>query len=292
MGESKSTATVKGPSLAGRYAAAVALAIGFYVLAIGLGGGLLAVPVLMIVSGTFNLWAFVTCLVLGASILIAAFPRRHRFEAPGVRLEASSQPRLVALVEEEARAMGEDPPDEIYATMEVNAAVTQVGRRRRVMIVGLPLMHVVSERGFRGVVAHELGHYAGGDTRLGGWIYRTRETIGRTVVALSDGDEDESWSQRAVRLPFIWYGNAFLRITNAISRRQEFAADACAARSAGRDAYAEALRRIHAFAPLFDAYWQEDVVPVLRGGKRPPMAEGFALVAGQESIRKSATEYL
>ena len=49
---------------------------------------------------------------------------------------------------------------------------------------------------------------------------------GARSPSLSDDDGDDSWSQRAVRQPFIWYGNAFLRITAAISRRQEFAADA------------------------------------------------------------------
>jgi Zn-dependent protease with chaperone function len=55
-----------------------------------------------------------------------------------------------------------------------------------VLIIGLPLLHLLSERGFRGVLAHEFGHYAGGDTRLGPWIWRTRETIGRTIDKLTD----------------------------------------------------------------------------------------------------------
>ena len=42
-----------------------------------------------------------------------------------------------------------------------------------------------------------------------------------------------------VRQPFIWYGNAFLRITAAISRREEFAADACAVHSVGRAAHVD-----------------------------------------------------
>ena len=117
-------------------------------------------------------------------------------------------------------------PDDIYLTLEANAAVTQASRTRRVLIVGVPLLHILSERELRGVIAHEFGHYSGGDTRLGPWIYRTRETIGRTIGQLSYEDDDESWSQRAVRQPFIWYGHAFLRITAKISRRQEFAADA------------------------------------------------------------------
>ena len=42
------------------------------------------------------------------------------------------------------------------------------------------------------MLAHEFGHYSGGDTRLGPWIYRTRATIVRTVQQLSDEDGDES----------------------------------------------------------------------------------------------------
>jgi heat shock protein HtpX len=291
-GMSTADAGRKAPSLTGRFAAAIALTAGFYLLALGLAAVLLGLPVYVIATGHFNLWLTITGLVLGGSILWAIVPRRLPFHTPGVRVERASQPRLVALVEEEARAMGEEPPHDVYVTMEVNAAVTQAGRNRRVMIVGLPLLHVLSERGFRGVVAHELSHYAGGDTRLGPWIYRTRETIGRTIEALSDDDGDEWIAQHLVRLPMIWYGHALLRITAVISRRQEFAADACAAGRAGRDAHVAALRTLAAYAPAFDAYWQDDVAPALERGARPPIAQGFVRFAEAEPIREATSELL
>jgi heat shock protein HtpX len=282
-----------GPSLAGRFAAAIALTVGFYVLALAITGALLGAAILpWALNGSNNIGLTIAGLVLGGSILVAIFPRRNRFEAPGVRLSPADQPALLELIDEEARACGERPPDEVYATFEVNAAVTEAGRRRRVMIVGLPLLEVVSERGLRSVVAHEFGHYAGGDTRLGPWIYRTREAILRTVAQLTDEEEDEWWAQKAVRLPFIWYAKAFLRITNAISRRQEYAADALAARRAGRDVHVATLRRIHAYAPVFDAYWANEVVPVLNAGRRPPVVEGFARFKRAETIEQAAAEQL
>lgn len=232
----------------------------------------------------------------GFSILAAIVPRRLPFTPPGPTIDAADQPRLMAAVEEVARDLGQELPGETYATLEVNAAVAEVSNgflrgRRRVLIIGLPLLHLLSERGFRGVLAHEFGHYAGGDTRLGPWIWRTRETIGRTIAQLTD-EEDDSWSQRAVRAPFLWYGKAFLRITNAISRRQEFAADALAAREVGRDAHVEALRRVHALAPGFDFYWAEEVVPVLSSGHRPPLLAGFAGFVRSERMRTAAAQQL
>ena len=223
-------------------------------------------------------------------------PRRVSFDPPGVRISAAEQPRLMAAVDQVAHNTGQALPAETYVTLEVNAAVTEVPNgflrgRRRVLIIGLPLLQIVSERGFRGVLAHEFGHYAGGDTRLGPWIWRTRETIDRTIERLTDHEED-SWSQRAVRTPFVWYGKAFMRITSAISRRQELAADVIAARQVGRDAHVEALRRVHALAPGFDTYWTEEVVPVLASGRRPPLLAGFAGFVATEWARGAAAAQL
>jgi hypothetical protein len=69
----------------------------------------------------------------------------------------------------------------------------------------------------------------------------------------------------------------FLRLTHAISRRQEFVADAVAARVAGAPAQASALRRVSVAAPAFAGYMQTEVVPVVRSGFLPPLVEGFTV---------------
>jgi heat shock protein HtpX len=287
----RSPTPTAAPSLAGRFAAAVALAIGFYVLALVIAGALLSAAILpWALGGHGNVWVTLIGLSLGVTILVALVPRRHRFEAPGVRVTDDDEPRLVRWVEAEAAAAGERPPDEVYITLEANAGVTEVGRRRRVLLLGLPLMHLLTARGLQSVVAHEFGHYAGGDTRLGPWIARTRATIGRTIDQLSDENGSETWSQRAVRAPFIWYGNAFLRITNAISRRQEFAADGFAARRTGRDVHVAALRRIHGYGPVFDSYWADEVVPILETGRAPDVAGGFARFAENPWVGRAAQD--
>lgn len=281
----------QGPSLSGRFAAAIALTIGFYVLALAIAGALLAAAILpWVFNGGSNLWLTAIGAFLGLSVLSALIPRRLKFTPPGVRMTAADQPRLHALIAEEVAAAGERPPDGVYATLEVNAAVTEA-RGKRIMVVGLPLMHLLSERELRSVIAHELGHYAGGDTKLGPWIFRTRMTIGRMIKRLTREDDD-MWSRRLIRRPFIWYGNGFLRITNAISRREEFAADARAALAAGRDAQISALRKLHANGAAFDGYWQNEVLPVLDASRRPPIAEGFRRFIANDEVRQAADEIL
>jgi Zn-dependent protease with chaperone function len=289
---SSTAETPTGPSLKGRIAAAIALTVTFYTLALTIGVGLVALPVIGVLNGYFNLWLTISGLFLGGSILFAIVPRRNRFQPPGLKLSDRDAPGLLAMIREEADAVDEKAPDDVYLTMEVNAAVTQASGGRRVLIVGLPLIQMLSERELRGVLAHEFGHYRGGDLKAGPLIFRTRQAIIRTVNQLSDDDGDESWTQRAVRAPFIWYGKTFMRITAAISRREEFAADGCAVARVGRDAHVSALRAIGANAAAYDAFWSSEVVPVLQAGRRPPVGDGFARFMADKGVRDATDAYL
>ena len=98
--------------------------------------------------------------------------------------------------------------------------------------------------------------------------WRTSSAIGRTLQGLA---EHSSLLQK----PFLWYGKAFLRVTHAVSRRQEFAADELAARLIGPRPLIEGLKLVHGAALAFNAYWSNEVVPVLNRVFHPPMAEGF-----------------
>jgi hypothetical protein len=88
----------------------------------------------------------------------------------------------------------------------------------------------------------------------------------------------------------------FLRITHAVSRRQEFVADELAARAIGSQALIGGLRTVHGVAPAFNAYWFNECAPVLNAGFRPPLTEGFRqfVQAGKiaEAIGKQIDEEL
>jgi Zn-dependent protease with chaperone function len=134
--------------------------------------------------------------------LWSIFPRIDKFIAPGPKLEPSEHPKFFELLEEVAAKTKQEMPAEVYLCPEVNAWVTQRGGfmgigSRRVMGVGLPLLQAFTVSEFSAVLAHEFGHYYGGDTKMGPWIYKTRGMIGRTIYGLGD-----SWIQK----PFLLYG--------------------------------------------------------------------------------------
>ncbi|MDJ0867401.1 MAG: M48 family metallopeptidase [Myxococcota bacterium] len=272
---------IAGSSLGSRAAVAVALMVGFYLLALGIAAALAAIPVAEY-FGTGRVHARVAfgCLVTAGVILWAVVPRRDHFEPPGPELLPDDQPELFELIERVAEETGQEPPRHVFLVNQVNAFVTDRGGwmgfgSQRVLGLGLPLLQALSVAELRAVLAHEFGHFHGGDVQLGPWIYKTRSAIGRAIQGFAD-----SW----MRKPFEWYGTLFLRITLAISRQQEYAADQLAAKVAGAPSMASALARVHGAALAFDPYWEAELAPSLNGGVFPPMAEGFSRYLAAPSI--------
>jgi Zn-dependent protease with chaperone function len=279
----------ESPSLAGRTALAIVVMVGFYLLALGIAGGLAWLIYQDLthsryVHGRLVLFGGITIAIIVWSIL----PRRDKFPDPGVRLHRDDQPELFAAIEKTAQAAQQRPPAEVFLVGDVNAFVAERGGiagfgSRRVMGIGLPLLQTLNVSELRSVLAHEFGHFHGGDTKLGPWIYKTRGAIDRTIRGFAKADSLLCW-------PFRWYGNLFLRITHAISRRQELAADALAVRIAGLGPVQEALRKVNVAAPMFHAYLEHDYQPLLSRGVRAPLAAGFEAFLSTEGTRAMRQE--
>jgi Zn-dependent protease with chaperone function len=260
-------------SLATRVAAALGLMVSFYAFAMGIGLGLMYLAYLDATTGErMHPKVIIFCVAAGASVLWAIIPRPDKFEAPGPRIHSTEEPELFNALQEVAAATSQAMPAEVYVVNDVNAFVTSRGGimgfgSRRVMGLGLPLMQALTVQEFKGVLAHEFGHYSAGDVGLGPWIHKTRSAIGRTIQQLNES---------VLQILFIWYGNLFLRITHAISRRQEFVADEVAARVVGGDVMSSALRKVRGAAFAFDGYWGNDLGLVIGAGHLPPVSQGFA----------------
>ncbi|MBI5433859.1 MAG: M48 family metallopeptidase [Planctomycetes bacterium] len=261
----------KRSSLAARAALAVALLIVFYVLAIAIAVFLVWWPFAMPhAPAKLILISLVGAAVIGWSLL----PRFDHFTRPGPALREAEQPRLFAELRSIAARTRQSMPEEVYAIHDFNAFVAERGGflgigSRRVVGVGLPLLQTLTVSELRAVLAHEFGHFHGGDTKLGPWVYKTRSAIGRTIVNLQGAESS------FLSAPFEFYGDFFVRTTRAIAREQELSADRLAASLVGGPLLAEALRKAERFGPAYTAFLQLEVAPVLSARLRPPLLSGF-----------------
>ncbi|KUM74656.1 M48 family metalloprotease [Streptomyces curacoi] len=294
---------------------ALVLLAGFYLLGFVMLGALVAVDWAVakghVGSVTAKVW-FVSAL-LAIPIVQGMFALRTPKDEPlpGLPVTEQQEPALWAAVRALAEQTGTRAPDEILLTPDVNAAVAEdatfLGLRsgRRRMYIGLPLMVGLSEPQLQAVLAHEFGHYTNHDTRLSAITLRGRLQVLRTVANLHErsrkkvakeeakqekknakrlakgkkaGEVDAGSAGLSYRLaakPFLWYGTFYLRASQGVGRRQELAADLAAARIAGRDATASALREIPVLDAAHGFYMQSYATLGTGAGLLPPPGEVF-----------------
>jgi Zn-dependent protease with chaperone function len=254
---------------------AFVLLAGFYVLVGLIVAAAVFFDVLLLVDFHVNALKAAVVLTLAAGALVRALimvSRRKGGEQPGVEVTREHEPALWQAVEDLSQRVRTAPPDEIRLVPEVNAAVSEDTRflgmkaTRRRMYIGLPLLQTLTVDEMRAVLGHELGHYSGAHTRLGAPVYRGRVSLVATVQGLAN----HPFFQRL----FTYYAKLYLRVSQAVSRRQELEADEFAVAIGGRQAMAEALRKIHSTATAWDLYAENYLSMTGAGGNRPATVFG------------------
>ena len=263
-------------SLTRRALLVAVLWLGFWLLGLGLVGALLLVPVAEIrLLGHPGMEGLI-CGGVGLTLAYSLRPRRAARDGKDVvpmPLQREEAPQLFDFIERIARDLGVHAPVEIHlataATAFIGAERSWTGKVTKLSVgIGLPLFTSLSERELGAVLVHEFGHFVGGDVLLSPWVYRTRTSIGAAVHALDD-------SFFLLDRPFRGYGNWFMRLSGAVSRAQEYSADALGARLFGAAAMGAALEKVHLVEPAWDAYFHRDLVPALDCGVRVPVFDGF-----------------
>src|ERR1700733_5291973 len=105
------------------------------------------------------------------------------------------------------------------------------------MIVGAPLLSLLTVDELRAGIAHELGHFIGGDTRLTAFTAQTHALFASVVTTVARDPFRTGTTHFAIegglafaealgRMLVSGYGRLFLRIMRPLGRRQERAADA------------------------------------------------------------------
>ena len=275
-----------------RAVAAVAMLVGFYLLAI-----CLMTVVMFAVVAVLEL--FIGELA-GAKLLVLAVPgvlaigygilfRTEEAPPPGLGLAESEQPRLWALAREIAATARTKDVDEIRLVPDANAAVSDsstwlgLSRGTRRMYVGVPLLLALDEPQMRSVIAHEFGHYSGRHTHLVGVTYRGAESIRRILSQVGRHNP----FARVLRL----YGQLYFAISRSVNRRQELEADQLGAQVAGAEVMASALLEIRPAVTAWGFYCQVFSGMGMLSGRRPDaFLAGFADFLDDERVAGTMAE--
>ncbi|MPY31611.1 hypothetical protein FNH09_10050 [Streptomyces adustus] len=252
-----------------RYATAAAYAVAAVVHLVT--AGLFIGGVLLIVLGLRT----VVQPVLGALMLGVALslrPRPGRLDAELPTLRHADAPVLFALVDRMADVAGVRRVDAIQLGPEFSVTVTHYGiRRKRCLVLGLPLWTAHPTGKPIAALAHALGSLSGRDLRSSAFVgvaLESLEAMARTMRAGDSADASSSvdvYAWRAddvagaasrfdartrkgawlVRIPgaaAAWTARLLLWLTEPAARRAQFDADDLAARMASTEAAIDALQ--------------------------------------------------
>jgi Zn-dependent protease with chaperone function len=163
----------------------------------------------------------------------------------GPVLARADAPPLFAAVDEVARRLGVKPPGQIRLTYLPCCGVVAWGRSSRALILGLPLLRVLTLAELRAILAHELAHLARGDATRAARSARFVEALGLALDRAGDRPRGPlgAWARTCWR----WSS----RLIAPIARGQELRADRTAAAIAGGSAAASALVKVALVQPLF-----------------------------------------
>ena len=194
------------------------------------------------------------------------------FEPEGIEVDETIDRGLRDEVDRMAQILDAPRPERILLTPELGAAAVQRPRLRPgeggdVLLVGLPLLECLDLEEFRSVLAHELGHFAGGDGRRWGSMVRQGLAWSRLHGKIKSGELRSRWLGAIIGRFEPWHAcHAFV-----LSRSQERLADDSSVRAVGGDVPARALARV-----TWCARWTEEKVwdPVWKLASRGlPMPE-------------------
>ncbi|MGW3247020.1 M48 family metallopeptidase [Streptomyces sp. NPDC001070] len=288
---------------------AIVLLAGLYALLIGFGLGAVAFTVLKVggaragregvtdalTSLQVVLAAVLILVVIGQVLKAISSPIPVRAEAVPVSREDA--PALWEMATGVAWQAGTRPPDVLLLTADTNAAVAEDARMlgllsgQRRLYLGLPLLAALTHAELRAILAHEFGHFTGRHTRFGALCYRISATLDTAFDRLRYGTRIVTGLHLLVRYSLRLYAAVFRRLTFAARRRQEIEADRTAARLAGREVTADALRAMHGTAGAWRRFTAEWLEPSALAGMHPDHPYlAFQYLLGDLGVRRSPVD--
>jgi Zn-dependent protease with chaperone function len=221
-----------------------------------------------------------------------------RFPAPtGTAIKRQDASHLFSQIDALRNKMNGPPIHHVLLTGEINAAIVQhprfglFGWEKNYLILGLPLLQVMSEPEAMAVIAHEYGHLSGHHSRFGGFIYRFRRAWAQ-LQAISESWQD--WGSKLVAKLFRWYAPYFNAYTFVYARQNEYLADKHSVALVGSQPTANALMRCQIAAQFEnDLFWPEINRIIINQAEPLSNKSHFWMQFMQERLdEKKRTEYL
>jgi Zn-dependent protease with chaperone function len=247
---------------------------------------------LSIFSGALAMITAANIIVITNGMVVAA--RRIGDPWSSVRVPAQDAQALTAMIADIAAQARAPVPAELRLTAVPNAAVSEgtrifgIGGGPRRLYLGLPILAGMSTAELRAVLAHEIGHYAGGHSRFGVLVHRGSVSLISICLVLrmlrtASPRKTARGLRRAARFPrvlmilyvtldywiFTGYAALYDRLCFFIRRSQEYEADRIAARIAGGAELAAALRRMYVLAAAWNDFRDRFLGPMQRAGCMP-----------------------
>lgn len=220
------------------------LMAGIVVLFAGVGaalGGASGMMIALIFAGAMNVYAY----WFSDKAVLKMYKARE--------VDAQSSPKFYNMVRELAQNANLPMP-KVYIIDEAQPNAFATGRDPEHAAVAATsgIMHILSERELRGVMAHELAHVKNRDTlisTISATVAGAISAIAQFGLLFSGGGRDRGVHPAFALLIMILAPLAAMLIQMAISRAREFEADKAGAEiSREPEALASALQKIHNYA--------------------------------------------
>jgi len=213
--------------------------------------------------GLWAAWNVLRCALIG--------PRR---DVLGFEATSDKHPRLFDALRAVAERLQTKPVDTVYLTPSANISVHQegsmpfglLGKRQRVLEIGISTLPLLTDQEFKSILAHEYGHFTHKDTLYSRFIFQVSGSLAASLAVMNDAGGSLNYVNPFYG--FWWlYVRAYTLLATGFSRSREFLADRRAVGAYGEQAFVSGLTKVDVDGVLFESTIYENVLHLLSQGK-------------------------
>ena len=164
--------------------------------------------------------------------------------------------------------------DALYLTPSSSIAVYQegsgpfglLGKRRRVLEIGISTLPLLTRDEFVSILAHEYGHFSHRDPFYGRFIFQVSASLAASLAVMEAAGGVLNYIN-----PFYWFWWLYLRaytlLAAGFSRMREFLADRRAVATYGKQAFVSGLTKVSVDGTLFESIIYSNFQHLLSEGR-------------------------